>query len=202
MIRDRDGIYGDHFRHRVGNMGIEGALTAPRSPWQDPNTERHGGSLRRECLDHVIVLGGSHLHRILKSYFAYYRRARTHLSLGKDLPSRGRFSLPAWVTSWRSPRSAASTIGTSAEPPNRRWHSPPSVRMARSVLSAIPRSIPRSPRLLAPVRRCRPQPVRREKVALRSPDGDLAKDRWPLRPSVHGIGASSLDRRGRVRTAR
>jgi putative transposase len=86
MIRDRDGIYGDHFRRRVGNMGIEEALTAPRSPWQNPYAERVGGSLRRECLDHVIVLGESHLHRILKSYFAYYHKARTHLSLGKDAP--------------------------------------------------------------------------------------------------------------------
>jgi putative transposase len=86
MIRHRDGIYGDHFRHRVGNMGIEEALTAPRSPWQNPYAERLGGSLRRECLDHVIVLSESHLHRIIKSYFAYYHKGRTHLSLGKDSP--------------------------------------------------------------------------------------------------------------------
>jgi putative transposase len=86
MIRDRDGIYGDDFCYRVGNMGIEEVLTAPRSPWQNPYAERLGGSLRRECLDHVIVLGESHLHRIIKSYVAYYHKARTHLSLGKDAP--------------------------------------------------------------------------------------------------------------------
>ena len=70
-------------------MGIEEALTAPRSPWQDPNTERLGGSLRRECLDQVIVLGESHLHRIAKSYFADYHKARTHLSLGKRFSRAG-----------------------------------------------------------------------------------------------------------------
>ena len=86
MIRDRDGIYGDQFRRRVEGIGIEEVLTAPRSPWQNPYAERLVGSVRRECLDHVIVLGERHLHRILKSYFAYYHRSRTHLSLGKDAP--------------------------------------------------------------------------------------------------------------------
>jgi putative transposase len=86
MIRDRDGIYGGDFCRRVGNMGIEVVLTAPRSPRQNPYAERLGGSLRRECLDHVIVLGESHLDRIIKSYLAYYHKARTHLSLGKDAP--------------------------------------------------------------------------------------------------------------------
>src|SRR5881409_2954444 len=86
LIRDRDGIYGDHFRNRVQGMGIAEVLTAPRSPWQNPFAERLVGSIRRECLDHVIVLGEGHLRAILKSYFAYYHRARTHLSLGKDAP--------------------------------------------------------------------------------------------------------------------
>jgi transposase InsO family protein len=86
MIRDRDGIYGGQFRRRVEGIGIEEVLTAPRSPWQNPYAERLVGSVRRECLDHVIVLGGQHLYRILKSYFAYYHRSRTHLSLGKDAP--------------------------------------------------------------------------------------------------------------------
>ena len=86
MIRDRDGIYGDHFRHRVGNMGIEEALTAPRSPWQNSYAERMVGSFRRECLDHVIVLGEKHLHRILTAYLACDHRSRTHLSLGKEAP--------------------------------------------------------------------------------------------------------------------
>jgi transposase InsO family protein len=86
MIRDRDGIYGAQFRRRVQGLGIEEVLTAPRSPWRNPFAERLVGSVRRECLDHVIVLGERHLHRILKSYFAYYHRPRTHLSLSKDAP--------------------------------------------------------------------------------------------------------------------
>ena len=86
MIRDGDGIYDEQFRCRVEGIGIEEALTAPRSPWQNPYAERLVGSVRRECLDHVIVLGEQHLYRILKSYFAYYHRSRTHLSLGKDAP--------------------------------------------------------------------------------------------------------------------
>jgi hypothetical protein len=86
MIRDRDGIYGDCFRRRVQGLGIEQVVTAPRSPWQNPYVERLVGSIRRECLDHVIVLGERHLLQILKSYFAYYHRARTHRSLGKDAP--------------------------------------------------------------------------------------------------------------------
>ena len=86
MIRDRDSIFGARFRGRVTRMGIEEVITAPRSPWQNPYCERMIGSIRRECLDHVIVLGQMHLRRILKSYFAYYHRSRTHLSLGKDAP--------------------------------------------------------------------------------------------------------------------
>jgi hypothetical protein len=58
----------------------------PKPPWQNPYAERLVGSIRRECLDHVVVLGERHLHRILRSYFSYYHRARTHLSLGKDAP--------------------------------------------------------------------------------------------------------------------
>jgi transposase InsO family protein len=86
MVRDRDGIYGEKFQSRVEGMGIQQVLTAPRSPWQNPYAERIVGSVRRECLDHVIVLGEQHLYQILKSYFDYYHRSRTHLSLGKDPP--------------------------------------------------------------------------------------------------------------------
>ena len=86
MIRDRDGIYGDYFRRRVQGLGIEQVVTAPRSPWQNPYVERLVGSIRRVCLDNVIVLNERHLLQILKSYFAYYHRSRTHLSLGKDAP--------------------------------------------------------------------------------------------------------------------
>jgi putative transposase len=65
-------------------MGIEEVLTAPQSPWQNPFAERLIGSIRRECLDHVVVLGERHLRRILTAYFAYYHRTHTHLSLEKD----------------------------------------------------------------------------------------------------------------------
>ena len=67
-------------------MDIEEIVTAPRSPWQNPFVERVIGSIRRECLDHVIVLNESHLRRILASYIDYYHRSRTHLSLDKDCP--------------------------------------------------------------------------------------------------------------------
>jgi transposase InsO family protein len=86
ILRDRDGILGEQFRRRVEGIGIEEVLIAPRSPWQNPYAERLIGSARRECIDYVIVLGERHLHRILKSYFAYYHKSRTHLSLGKDAP--------------------------------------------------------------------------------------------------------------------
>jgi putative transposase len=86
LLRDRDQIYGEEFRRRIAGMKIEEVITAARSPWQNPFVERLIGSIRRECLDHIIVLGENHLRRILKSYFEYYHRSRTHLSLAKDAP--------------------------------------------------------------------------------------------------------------------
>ena len=86
LLRDRDGIYGPYFRRRVSNLGIKEVLTAARSPWQTPYVERLIGSIRRECLDHVIVLNEQHLRRILRSYFDYYHRSRCHLSLKGDAP--------------------------------------------------------------------------------------------------------------------
>ncbi len=86
LIRDRDAAYGTIFRDRLETMGIIDVLTAPRSPWQNAYVERVIGSVRRECLDHVIVLNARHLRRILSSYFDYYHRSRTHLSLAKDCP--------------------------------------------------------------------------------------------------------------------
>jgi len=84
LLRDRDAVYGFAFRHRVAGLGITEVLTAPRSPWQNPYIERLIGSVRRECLDHIIVLNARHLRRILGRYFDYYHRTRTHLSLVKD----------------------------------------------------------------------------------------------------------------------
>ncbi len=86
MVRDRDGIYGEIFSTRVEGMGIEEICTAPRSPWQNCYVERLIGSIRRECLNHVVVFNDNHLRRLLKSYFRYYHESRTHLSLNKDAP--------------------------------------------------------------------------------------------------------------------
>src|SRR5438046_107758 len=86
LLRDRDSVYGHVFRQRVKGMGVGEVLTAPQSPWQNPFAERLIGSIRRECLNHVLVLGERHLRRTLARYFAYYHRARTHLSLDKDAP--------------------------------------------------------------------------------------------------------------------
>ena len=86
LLRDRDSVYGQAFRRRVKSMGIREVLTAPHSPWQNPFAERLIGSIRRECLDHVLVLSERHLRRALTGYFAYYHRSRTHLALQKDTP--------------------------------------------------------------------------------------------------------------------
>ena len=86
LLRDGDAIFGEEFRRQVTDMGIHEVLSAPRAPWLRAYVERVIGSIRRECLDHVIVLQDSSLRRILDSYFEYYHRSRTHLSLGKDLP--------------------------------------------------------------------------------------------------------------------
>jgi putative transposase len=86
LLRDRDAIFGDAFRGQVRDMGIHEVLCTPRSPWQRAYVERVIGSIRRECLDHVLVFHVSSLRRILRSYLDYYHRSRTHLSLGKDSP--------------------------------------------------------------------------------------------------------------------
>lgn len=86
LIRDRDGIYSERFRGRVANMGIEEVVIAPRSPWQNPYCERLIGSIRRECLNHVIVINERHLRRILRSYSEYYLNSRPHLSLDRNAP--------------------------------------------------------------------------------------------------------------------
>ena len=94
LLRDRDAIYGDVFRRRVAGMGITEVITSPSSPWQNPYAERLIGSIRRECLDHVIVLGERHLRRLLTAYLTYYHGARTHLALEKDAPTTRRVQTP------------------------------------------------------------------------------------------------------------
>ena len=86
LIRDRDRIYGEAFTRRIRAMGIRDRPTAPRSPWENGHAERLIGSIRRECLDHVIVSGERHLRPVLRSYARYYNSVRTHLSLAKDSP--------------------------------------------------------------------------------------------------------------------
>jgi len=94
LIRDRDGIYGSRFTRRVTALGIKQIPTARRSPWQNPYVERVIGSIRRECLDHVIILNERHLRRVLRDYLDYYHRSRTHLGLEKDCPVSRPIELP------------------------------------------------------------------------------------------------------------
>ena len=86
LLRDRDSRYSAEVRLRIQSLGIEEILTAPRSPWQNPYAERLIGPIRRECLNHYIILNARHLKRTLSSYFRYYHESRTHLSLGKQCP--------------------------------------------------------------------------------------------------------------------
>ena len=86
LLRDRDGIFGYDFVKEVKAMGIKQVLSAPRSPWQRAYVERVIGTIRRECLDHLIVFNEASLYWHVKSFVAYYHDSRTHLSLGKDAP--------------------------------------------------------------------------------------------------------------------
>jgi Integrase core domain len=87
LIRDRDRIYGEVALRRIRAMGIRDKPIAPASPWQNSFTERLIGSIRRECLDHLVILGEAHLRRILRNYASYYNKIRTHRSLDKDAPA-------------------------------------------------------------------------------------------------------------------
>jgi transposase InsO family protein len=88
LVRDRDRIYGEIFIKRVRTMGIRDRPIAARSPWQNGHCERAIGSIRRDCLDHVVVFGECHLRHLLRCYADYYNQSRTHLSLNKDSPIR------------------------------------------------------------------------------------------------------------------
>ena len=113
LLRDRDSIYGDAFRRRVAGMGIAEVICSPASPWQNPYAERVIGSIRRECLDHVIVFGEAHLRRLISAYVAYYHRSRTHLGLGKDTPDGRPSNRQAPDGSSRFPKSVVSITDTS-----------------------------------------------------------------------------------------
>ena len=95
LVRDRDRIYDDTVHRRIASLGITEVVSSPRSPWQNPYVERVIGSVRRECLDHIIILNERHLRRVLRAYLAYYHRSRTHVALGKDAPDRRRASSDA-----------------------------------------------------------------------------------------------------------
>lgn len=88
LLRDRDQVYGQVFARRIRAMGIRDRPIAARSPWQNGYCERAIGSIRRDCLDHVVVFGERHLHHLLRCYADYYNKSRTHLSLRKDAPAR------------------------------------------------------------------------------------------------------------------
>jgi transposase InsO family protein len=98
LIRDRDCAYGNVFRKRLSAMGIRDGPTAPRSPWQNGYVERVIGSIRRDLLDHVIVMGECHLCRLLRDYADYYNTWRTHLGLEKDAPLTRPADLHGMVT--------------------------------------------------------------------------------------------------------
>jgi hypothetical protein len=86
IIRDRDSVYGNEVRLRIASLHMEEVLTAPQSPWQNPYAERLIGSIRRDCLNHFVILNARHLKRTLASYFAYYHGSRTHLGLDEHCP--------------------------------------------------------------------------------------------------------------------
>jgi len=86
LLHDRDTTFDAAFGRAVEAFGLTAVRTAPRPRWQNPYIERVIGSIRRECLDHVIVFNERHLRRVLRTYVAYYQRSRTHLALGKDAP--------------------------------------------------------------------------------------------------------------------
>ena len=86
MLRDRDTIYGESFIRCIASMGIREVRMAPRAPWQNAFVERVIGSIRRECLDHVIILSEAHLGRVLRAYLAYYNATRPHQSLDNNSP--------------------------------------------------------------------------------------------------------------------
>jgi hypothetical protein len=102
LIRDRDGAYGEVFIRRLRSMGIRDRPTSPHSPWQNGYAERLIGSIRRECLDHVVVFGERHLRHVLLSYMKYHNEIRTHLSLEKDAPVSRAVKLAGTILAARS----------------------------------------------------------------------------------------------------
>src|SRR6516165_11125267 len=125
LIRDRDTSYGAAVTRRLRAMGIRDRPITPRSPWQNGHVERLIGSIRRECLDHVVVLGKRHLRHLLANYAAYYNGVRTHLALDKDTPFHrpvqtvGRIASVTWLGGlYRYYVGTAQSVGTGYSHPN------------------------------------------------------------------------------------
>jgi transposase InsO family protein len=97
LLRDRDAVYGEVVKRRLRGLGIRDRPIAPGSPWQNAYAERLIGSARRECFDHMIVFGETHLRRIMSMYAGYYNEARTHLSLDKDTPVGRPIDRVGWI---------------------------------------------------------------------------------------------------------
>jgi transposase InsO family protein len=122
LVRDNDGAYGQAFTRRIRAMGIRDRPISPRSPWQNPYVERLIGTVRRDCLDHVLIFGEQHLRRVLTLYSLYYNETRTHLGLstnpcGYDFRERqaSRCCARARSTTWTGP-SRSETSGRTARP--------------------------------------------------------------------------------------
>jgi hypothetical protein len=118
LIHDRDHAF-DGLRATAKAMGIEEVVTAPHAPWQNPFVERFVGSARRECFDHVIAFNEAGVRKLMSHYCSYYQRPGLTWRWIKTRPFPVRSSGPVMATSWRSLRSAASTIDTNAERPDR-----------------------------------------------------------------------------------
>ncbi|MGA8990597.1 MAG: integrase core domain-containing protein, partial [Rhodoplanes sp.] len=110
LIRDRDGVYGAAVTRRLRAMGIRDKPIAPGSPWQNGFAERLIGSIRRECVDHIVALGEGHLRRVLQSYARYYNGSRTHRALNKDAPPSSSNREPRYHHLTTSPRRASPPI--------------------------------------------------------------------------------------------
>ena len=119
LLRDRDAIYGDVFRRRVASMGIGEVVSSPSSPWQNPYAERLIGSIRRECLDHVIVLGERHLRRSAGRAISPTTMGREHISPWRRTRRRRDACRRRRKGAWsRSRKSADCIIATNGAPPD------------------------------------------------------------------------------------
>ena len=213
LLRDRDQIYGHAFRQRVTGMRIGEVLTVPSSPWQNAFAERLIGSIRRECLDHVLVLSERHLRRILTRYFSYYHQARTHSRSTRTPPTAGQSSRQDWqnhpdprsrwpASSLRPPGGVVLHTGQSSPPPahdTRSSHpSGPSAVVPRELVP--PGQAGRRGQPLPRTSLQRLEPVRPDGCSPGEPDAVLAKDRRetePLEPIDEAIGRMVSELPGR-----